>query len=290
MRFLRADLRFDSSFQIFSPFSKVRILLALDLRVSRVLFSFFFSKCPIESDFYSNFSVARGWFLLKFPKFPRTNRTNPFGIRFHCSSMIVIRYSGRRFGTGAKSNGFPGETLEARSVLLARRGAWPARAEKWRLRRATCSARQIRGGLSDVKVAGGRSTVNYAQFSWDLFSQGVALAAPSDRFLWDYAWMIKAPDAVPCIARAFQSFFSFFPPPMTRGNLSLFTCFVHPKKEKERGRERKLRKEGILKLIIIVISLFYRFARKQATLSFQLNFNNSWINRRQASIFQTISL
>lgn len=38
---------------------------------------FFFSKCPIESDFYSNFSVARGWFLLKFPKFPRTNRTNP---------------------------------------------------------------------------------------------------------------------------------------------------------------------------------------------------------------------
>lgn len=77
MRFLRADLRFDSSFQIFSPLSKVRILLALDLRVSRVLFSFFFSKCPIESDFYSNFSVARGWFLLKFPKFPRTNRTNP---------------------------------------------------------------------------------------------------------------------------------------------------------------------------------------------------------------------
>lgn len=48
----------------------------------------------------------------------------------------------------------------------------------------------------------------------------------------------------------FNHFFPFSP--MTRGNLSLFTCFVHPKKEKERGRERKLRKEGILKLIIIV--------------------------------------
>lgn len=214
---------------------------------------------------------------------------NESGIRFHCSSMIVIRYSGRRFGTGAKSNGFPGETLEARSVLLARRGAWPARAEKWRLRRATCSARQIRGGLSDVKVAGGRSTVNYAQFSWDLFSQGVALAAPSDRFLWDYAWMIKAPDAVPCIARAFQSFFSFFPH-LWLGETCLCLPVSFIQKKKKRGRERKLRKEGILKLIIIVISLFYRFARKQATLSFQLNFNNSWINRRQASIFQTISL
>lgn len=159
---------------------------------------------------------------------------NESGIRFHCSSMIVIRYSGRRFGTGAKSNGFPGETLEARSVLLARRGAWPARAEKWRLRRATCSARQIRGGLSDVKVAGGRSTVNYAQFSWDLFSQGVALAAPSDRFLWDYAWMIKAPDAVPCIARAFQSFFSFFPQ-LWLGEtcLCLPVSFIQKKKKRE---------------------------------------------------------
>lgn len=157
---------------------------------------------------------------------------NESGIRFHCSSMIVIRYSGRRFGTGAKSNGFPGETLEARSVLLARRGAWPARAEKWRLRRATCSARQIRGGLSDVKVAGGRSTVNYAQFSWDLFSQGVA--APSDRFLWDYAWMIKAPDAVPCIARAFQSFFSFFPH-LWLGEtcLCLPVSFIQKKKKRE---------------------------------------------------------
>lgn len=164
---------------------------------------------------------------------------NESGIRFHCSSMIVIRYSGRRFGTGAKSNGFPGETLEARSVLLARRGAWPARAEKWRLRRATCSARQIRGGLSDVKVAGGRSTVNYAQFSWDLFSQGVALAAPSDRFLWDYAWMIKAPDAVPCIARAFQSFFSFFPHLWLGETCLCLPDLFRSSKKRKRERERK---------------------------------------------------
>lgn len=161
MRFLRADLRFDSSFQIFSPLSKVRILLTLDLRVSRVLFSFFFPNVRSKAisiqisashgaGFFSNFQSFRA----------RTERIrDPFPL------LLDDRYSERRFGTGAKSNGFPGETLEARSVLLARRGAWPARAEKWRLRRATCSARQIRGGLSDVKVAGGRSTVNYAQFS-----------------------------------------------------------------------------------------------------------------------------
>lgn len=74
----------------------------------------------------------------------------------------------------------------------------------------------------------------------------------------------------------FNHFFPFSPT-YDSGKLVFVypTCFVHPKKEEERGRERKLRKEGILKLIIIVISLFYRFARKGATLSFQLNFNNS---------------
>lgn len=163
MRFLRADLRFDSSFQIFSPLSKVRILLALDLEFLEFSFLFFFQMSD-RKRFLFKFQRRTGLVSSQISKVS-AHEQNESGIRFHCSSMIVIRYSGRRFGTGAKSNGFPGETLEARSVLLARRGAWPARAEKWRLRRATCSARQIRGGLSDVKVAGGRSTVNYAQFS-----------------------------------------------------------------------------------------------------------------------------
>lgn len=125
---------------------------------------FFFFQMSDRKRFLFKFQRRTGLVSSQISKVS-AHEQNESGIRFHCSSMIVIRYSGRRFGTGAKSNGFPGETLEARSVLLARRGAWPARAEKWRLRRATCSARQIRGGLSDVKVAGGRSTVNYAQFS-----------------------------------------------------------------------------------------------------------------------------
>lgn len=65
MWFLRGDLRFDSSFQLFPKF----------FPLPSARWGFFQlgnssnSKRPIESDFYSNFSVARGWFLLKFPNF-----------------------------------------------------------------------------------------------------------------------------------------------------------------------------------------------------------------------------
>lgn len=165
--FVRAvsSSRFKIRFELpnFFLLSKVRILLALDLEFLEFSFLFFFQMSD-RKRFLFKFQRRTGLVSSQISKVS-AHEQNESGIRFHCSSMIVIRYSGRRFDTGAKSNGFPGETLEARSVLLARRGAWPARAEKWRLRRATCSARQIRGGLSDVKVAGGRSTVNYAQFS-----------------------------------------------------------------------------------------------------------------------------